>query len=113
MTTSRDSAPVLDRLLTRIIPGPSAGLDPLGQPLAPTTSTMLTVWCARRDFTSRDQLNIGDGSNFELTDTRIIVRAEGPAWEVNDTFSMEGERYTVRGVAQLGRSRHLELLVRG
>ena len=60
----------------------------------------------------RDHLNIGDGSNFQLADTRIIVRAEG-SWEVGDTFTLEGQRYVVRGVSQLGRSRFLELLARG
>ena len=81
-----------------------------------TTTTTQTVtrpvWCALRDFTGRDQLNIGDGSFFELSDTRIIVRAEGPAWDVGDAFTLEGEGYTVRAVSQLGRSRHLELLAR-
>ena len=113
MTTRRDfAAPVLDRLLTRIIKGASPGLDPLGQPLPPTSTTEVKVWAARRDFTSRDQLNIAPGQFFELSDTRVIVRAEGPAWDVGDTFTLEGESYTVRGVSQLGRSRHLELLAR-
>ena len=113
MTNRRDaSSPVLDRQLTRIIKGASPGLNPLGQPLPPTSSTEVTLWAGRRDFASKDQLNIGDGSFFELSDTRIIVRAEGLVWEVGDTFTLEGERYTVRGVSQLGRSRHLELLAR-
>ena len=109
--TSR-TAPVLDRLLTRIIPGASPGLNPLGNPLPPTSTTTLSVWCSRRDFSARDQLNIGDGSNFALSDRRFTVRAEGPAWAVGDTFTFEAESYTVRGVSELGRSRHLGLLAR-
>ena len=113
MATRQDfAAPVLDRLLTRIIKGASPGLNPLGNPLPPTSTTEVKVWAARRDFASRDQINIGDGSFFELSDTRIIVRVEGPAWDVGDTFTLEGESYTVRGVSQLGRSRYLELLAR-
>ena len=108
------SAPVLDRLLTRIIPGASPGLNPLGQPLPPLpdTDTTVTVWAARRDFMSRDQLSIAPGQIFELSDTRFVVRAEGLPWAVGDTFTFEGESYVVRGVSQIGRSRHLELLAR-
>ena len=70
------------------------------------------VWCTRRDFTGRDQLNIGDGSFFTLEDTRVIVRNDG-SWSTMDTFTLEGETYTVRGVAQVGgRGRFLELVVR-
>ena len=54
MTTSRDYAPVLDRLITRIIPGESPGLNPLGQPLPPTSETTVKVWAARRDYRGRD-----------------------------------------------------------
>ena len=104
---------MLDRLITRIIKGASPGLDPLGQPLPPTSTTEVKVWAARRDFTSRDQLNITPGQLFELSDSRFIVRAEGPAWAVNDTFTLEGDTFTVRGVNELlGRSRFLELLAR-
>ena len=49
---------------------------------------------------------------FELSDTRVVVRAELGAWNVLDTFDLEGERYTIRGVSQIGRSRYLELLAR-
>ena len=113
MTNRRDaSSPVLDRQLTRIIKGASPGLNPLGQPLPPTSSTEVTLWAGRRDFASKDQLNIGDGSNFELSDRRFVVRAEGQAWAVGDTFTHEDSTYVVRGVSELGRSRHLELLAR-
>ena len=96
---------------------PAAGtalriMVPSGESQTVTQTTQRPVWAARRDFTSRDQLNIAPGQLFELSDTRVIVRAEGPAWDVGDTFTLEGESYTVRGVAQRGRSRHLELLAR-
>ena len=77
-----------------------------------TQTVTRSVWCARFDFRARDQLNIGDGSHFELSDRRFVVRAEGPAWDVGDVFTHEGETFTVRGVSQLGRIRHLELLCR-
>ena len=112
MTTRESYAPILDRLIQREIMGPSPGLNPLGTPL-PGPVTEIKVWAARRDFRARDQLNIGPGQFFELSDSRFIVRAEGPAWAVNDTFTFEGDTFTVRGVNELqGRSRFLELLVR-
>ena len=78
----------------------------------PTITGTKKVWCTRRDFTGRDQLNIGDGSFFTLEDTRVIVRNDG-SWSTMDTFTLEGETYTVRGVAQVGgRGRFLELVVR-
>ena len=93
---------------------PSSGAITVTLPtggLGPDVTVQQEVWCALRDFTGRDQLNIGEGSNFTLADTRVLVRADG-TWDVGDTFTLEGESYTVRGVRQLGRSRHLELLAR-
>ena len=70
------------------------------------------VWCGLRDFTGRDQLNIGDGSNFTLSDTRVLVRADG-SWDVGDTFTLDGQGYTVRGISRVGgRKQYLELLSR-
>ena len=107
------SAPVLDRLLRRVIKGASPGLNPLGNQIAPTSETEVTVWAARLDFRARDQLNIGDGSFFELSDRRFVVRAEGLGWAVGDKFRDDaGEIYTVRGVSEMGRGRFLELLAR-
>ena len=71
------------------------------------------VWCALRDFTGRDQLSIGQGSSFTLADTRVLVRADG-TWDVGDTFTLDGQGYTVRGIARVGgRRQYLELLARG
>ena len=107
------AAPVLDRLITRTVPGASSGLNPLGQPLPSAADTEVSVWAARRDFRARDWLNIGDGQHFEQADRRFVVRAGGLAWDVGDTFRDDaGENYTVRGVSQIGRGRFLELLVR-
>ena len=117
----------------------NVGLNPFGQPLAnilrfglalapsipgaftislpvAAEATVITgtkqVWCTRRDFTGRDQLNIGDGSHFTLADTRIIVRADG-TWNTLDLFTFEGDNYAVRGVSAIGgRGRYLELLAR-
>ena len=78
-----------------------------------TKTATRSVWCARRDFRARDQLQAGDGQFFELSDTRFVVRAQGQAWDVGDTFTFEGESFTVRGVSELlGRLRFTELLAR-
>ena len=117
----------------------NVALNPLGQPLPntrrlemgsePTLPVAFTislptgaepttiigtkqVWCTRLDFRGRDQIQIAPGQFFDLSDTRIIVRADG-TWDVGDTFTLAGESYTVRGVAEIGgRGRHLELLAR-
>ena len=79
---------------------------------APNVTVEQRVWCNRRDFTGRDQINIAPGQFFELSDTRIIVRADG-SWDVGDTFTLESDSYTVRGVARVGgREQYLELLSR-
>ena len=78
-----------------------------------TSTTEQKVWCGLRDFTGRDQLNIGSGQFFELGDTRVLVRADG-SWDVGDTFNLDGQGYTVRGIARVGgRRQYLELLSRG
>ena len=114
MTTPRDYAPVLDRLITRIIPGESPGLNPLGQPLPPTSETTVKVWAARRDYRGRDFLRVAEsiGSLITIASTRFIVRAEGPAWATGDTFTDDtGATQTVQGIGELaGRGRWLELL---
>ena len=70
------------------------------------------VWCTRLDFRGRDQINIGAGSNFTLADTRVIVRNDG-TWHTMDTFTLDGDNFTVRGVAKIGgRGRFLELQAR-
>ena len=118
-----------------------AGLNPLGQALPDTrrlelamspaivggdftisiptgqeqTTIMGTkkVWCTRLDFRGRDQINITNFANFTLADTRIIVRNDG-SWDTMDTFTLDGDTFTVRGVAKVGgRGRFLELLARG
>ena len=114
MTTRRDYAPVLDRLITRIIPGESPGLNPLGQPLPPTSETVVKVWAARRDYRGRDFLQARDAGLFAITSTRFIVRAEGPAWDTGDIFTDDqGVTQTVQGVGEIGRGRWLELLTQG
>ena len=111
MTQARDYAPVLDRLITRIIPGASPGLNPLGQPLPPTSETVVKVWTARRDYLGRDFLRVSDtDSLIGITSTRFIVRAEGPAWAIGDTFTDDkGAVQTVQGIGEIGRGRWLEL----
>ena len=113
MTTRRDfAAPVLDRLLTRIIKGASPGLDPLGQPLPPTSETGVKLWAGRRDFSGRDFSQVVEGSLITIRDTRYIVRVESGPWAPGDTFVDEdGETLVVQGVQQIGRQ-YLELLAR-
>ena len=63
---------------------PSSGAITVTLPtggLGPDVTVQQEVWCALRDFTGRDQLNIGEGSNFTLADTRVLVRADG-TWDV-------------------------------
>ena len=85
---------------------------PTGGMSAPTEGEQ-KVWCGLRDFTGRDQLNIAPGQFFELGDTRVLVRADG-SWDVGDTFTLDGDSYTVRGIARVGgRKQYLELLSRG
>ena len=85
---------------------------PTGGISAPTEGQQ-EVWCGLRDFTGRDQINIGEGSHFTLADTRVLVRADG-SWDVGDTFTLDGQRLTVRGIARVGgRRQYLELLSRG
>ena len=109
MTTSRDYAPVLDRLITRIIPGESPGLNPLGQPLPPTSETTVKVWAARRDYRGRDFLRVSETENLiGITSTRFIVRAEGPAWAIGNTFTDDKDvTQTVQGIGEIGRGRGL------
>ena len=114
MTTRRDfAAPVLDRLLTRIIKGASPGLNPLGQPLPPTgEATEVKIWAGRRDFSGRDFSQVVQGGLVSIRDTRYIVRVETGPWSAGDTFIDEdGVTLSVQGVQQIGRQ-YLELLAR-
>ena len=78
-----------------------------------TQTVQRQTWAARRDFMGRDVVQASDTGLYSLADSRFIVRAEGPAWDEGDTFiDDEGVTRTVRGVAQIGRSRYLELLAR-
>ena len=112
--TTREFTPRLDRQITRIVKGASPGLDPLGQPLPPTSTTEVKVWAARRDYRGRDFLSVRDIGLFAITSTRFIVRAEGPAWAIQDVFTDDkGERQVVQGIGEIGRGRWLELLTQG
>ena len=110
--TTREFTPRLDRQITRIIPGASPGLNPLGNPLPPTSETEVKVWAGRRDFSGRDFSQVVEGSLITIRDTRYIVRAETGPWAAGDTFTDEnGMTLSVQGVQQIGRQ-YLELLVR-
>ena len=76
-------------------------------------TAMRPVWAARRDFRGRDFLRVSETDNLiGITSTRFIVRAEGPAWAIGDTFTDDkGAAQTVQGVGEVGgRGRWLELL---
>ena len=86
-------------------------------PTAGTQMVMQTVqrqtWAARRDYRGRDFLRITSETNslIGITSTRFIVRAEGPAWVIQDVFTDDqGETQTVQGIGEIGRGRWLELL---
>ncbi len=110
--TTREFIPRLDRQITRIVMGPSPGLNPLGQPLPPTSETGVKLWAGRRDFSGRDFSQVVEGGLITIRDTRYIVRSESGPWAAGDTFTDEdGETLVVQGVQQIGR-RYLELLAR-
>ena len=110
--TTREFIPRLDRQITRIIPGASPGLNPLGNPLPPTSETEVKVWAQRKDFSGRDFSQVVQGSLITIRDTRYIVRSESGPWSPGDTFTDEdGNMLTVQGVEQIGRG-YLELLAR-
>ena len=110
--TTRELTPRLDRQITRIVKGESPGLNPLGNPLPPTSETEVKLWAQRRDFTGRDFSQVVQGGLVTVRDTRYIVRAESGPWSPGDTFLDEdGVTLTVQGVQQIERA-YLELLVR-
>ncbi len=110
--TTREFTPRLDRQITRIIPGMSPGLNPLGQPLPPTSETEVKVWAQRKDFSGKDFSQSVQGGIVTIRDTRYVVRSETGPWSAGDTFTDEdGEALVVQGVAQIGRQ-YLELLAR-
>ena len=80
------------------------------------TTTQKGIWYSRRDFTGRDLLTTFEGGQITIEDSRFLVRAQGPTWDVGDTFTDDqGVTRTVRGLGQihsLGRNRYLEILVR-
>ena len=111
MTTARQP-PVLDRLISREVVGPSPGVDPFGQSL-PGPVTTVGVWAARRDFRPRDFLQRSPSGLVEIEDTRIYVRADSGPWDAGDRIvDDEGVTRTVRGVSDIGRGRYVELLAR-
>ena len=64
----------------------------------------------------RDFLRVSetDSRHHQVTSTRFVVRAEGPAWATGDIFTDDqGETQTVQGVGEIGRGRWLELLTQG
>ena len=110
--TTREFIPRLDRQIPRIVKGASPGLNPLGNPLPPTSETEVKLWAGRRDFSGRDFSQAVAGGLVSIRDTRYIVRAESGPWAAGDTFADEdGVTLAVQGVQQIGRS-YLELLAR-
>ena len=110
--TTREFTPRLDRQITRIVKGASPGLNPLGQPLPPTSETEVKVWAGRRDFSGKDFSQVVQGGLISIRDTRYIVRSESGPWAAGDSIIDEdGERLVVQGVQQIGRG-YLELLAR-
>ena len=110
MTTQR-VPPVMDRLITRNIMGPSPGRDPFNQPL-PGEITTVELWAARRDFRAGDFLQTSDVGLLNINDVRFVVRVDSGPWSAGDILvDDDGHNRSVQGVAKLGRS-HLELLAR-
>ena len=97
---------------------PAAGMVltlsiPTGESETMTTTTQRQEWAARRDFMGRDVVQASSTGLYSLADSRFLVRAGGASWDEGDIFTDdEGVSRTVRGVAQIGRGRYLELLAR-
>ena len=112
--TTREFTPRLDRQITRIVKGASPGLNPLGNPLPPTSETEVKLW-ARTEVTSPG----GTSPRWCRADlspsaTRGISCGLNPApGAAKDSFKDEERRdmLTVQGVEQIGRG-YLELLAR-
>ena len=105
------TGPRLDRVIQRVIVGPSPGDDGFGHPL-PGPETTESVWAARMDFRAGDFVDTSVGGLVSVADSRYVVRDAGDGWAVDDTFTDEdGARRTVRGVSVQGRG-YLELLCR-
>ena len=106
--TFDDTLPAAGTALTIMVP--STGTQTV------TQTALRPVWAARRDYRGRDYLRITSETNslIGITSTRFIVRAEGPAWAIGDTFTDDkGATQTVQGVGEIGRGRWLELLTQG
>ena len=110
--TTREFVPRLDRQISRIVKGASPGINPLGNPLPPTSETEVKLWAGRRDFSGRDFSQVVQGGIVTIRDTRYIVRVESGPWAAGDTFKDEDDvTLSVQGVQQIGRQ-YLELLAR-
>ena len=111
--TTRRQAPVLDRLITRDVQGPSPGRDAFNQPI-PGPITTVRLWAARRDFAARDFIQVTTGGLITIMDSRYIIRSESwPDAAPADTFTDDdGAMRTVQGVSQVLGGRYLELLAR-
>ena len=96
----------LDRLITRTIIGPSMDRDAFNQPV-PGLSTTVTLWASRRDFDAKDQLEFGGQlGGVQVLKSRWLTRGGlgFDPWKAGDSFLDEdGLRWTVEGVAELGR----------
>ena len=58
------------------LPAPGTALAirvPSGGTQTTTSTTEQKVWCGLRDFTGRDQINIGEGSHFTLVVQRFCI----------------------------------------
>ena len=106
----RGAAPVLDRLITLLVPGPSVqdayGHDQPGDP------TPVQVWAKRMDAAPRDQLDWDNDARLNVNTAVFVIRwradvAAGQLKIIDD----EGQTRCVIGRAQTERRmRHLALL---
>ena len=104
LLTFDGTLPVAGTALTIMVP--TAGTQTV------TQTSLRPVWAARRDYRGRDFLRVSETESLiGITSTRFIVRAEGPAWAIGDTFTDDkGVTQTVQGIGEIGRGRWLELL---
>ena len=106
MTTPR-RAPVLDRLLAVPVRERTAP-DILGHSRLEETGETAKVWAARRQLRASDTLVGEPNATIARHRAVFIVRAPTTLKHLS-VFDADGLRWTVRGTAELGRMRYIEL----
>ena len=96
--TSRQTAPVLDRVVTWTTPATSNPFDPFG---GETPGTVSTIWAARSDPAPRDSVNASTGGFFGIRRRVYTVRYDhGASFGIDHKITDGGVTWTVKGRAE-------------